>query len=89
MQRDYDWARESGGSEKAVWRYLLDEEALDLADGAEGEAVATFLIDLVKTFERVQLIHVWRRGLEVGFPRWVLRLILQNYSMARCVVMAH
>ncbi|CAK0816831.1 unnamed protein product, partial [Prorocentrum cordatum] len=86
VERDYDWARRGGSSEKAVWRHLVEEEGMALGEGPDGQAVATVLLDLVKCFEKVQLRHVWRRGQRWGFPPRVLRLILASYSLARALL---
>ncbi|CAK0855220.1 unnamed protein product, partial [Prorocentrum cordatum] len=69
----------------AVWQHLLEEEATDLFEGPEGQAVATILFDLVKCFERVQLKHVWAWGVRWGFPRRVLRMLLVSHSAVRTI----
>ena len=85
VERDYDWARRGGSAEKAVWKQLVEEEAMALGEGPESQAVATVLLDLVKCFEKVQLCHVWRWGMRWGFPPRVLRLMLASYSLARTI----
>ena len=43
-------------------------------------------MDLVKAFERVQLVHVWKWGLYYGFPKALLAMVLTYFGYARRLV---
>ena len=63
QEREYHWSNVGGTAETAVWQQLVHAESLDLKDdGADSEAMATVLLDLVKCFEKVRLEHVWNWG---------------------------
>eukprot|EP00974_Lingulodinium_polyedra_P131269 11217055-Lingulodinium_polyedra.AAC.1 len=49
----------------------------------EAEVTATFILDLVKASERVQLGVAWRWGMRVGFPPALLAMVLTIFDFAR------
>ena len=64
----------------------MAQEADGVTDKPEHVATATAIIDLIKAFERVQLRHVWNKGVKHGFPLKLLSIILTYFSYARRLV---
>ncbi|CAK0841362.1 unnamed protein product [Prorocentrum cordatum] len=83
--RPYDWASPGRSSEHAVWRAMLDDEAL------EGTCFAslTALVDLEKAYEYVALNLIWIFGLVQHAPMSVLALSLESYAFPRAVRKGH
>ena len=81
--RAYDWACAGCSAEKAVFIQLLETEALTGNEGPEEEARLTILLDLVKCFDKVRSVHLWRWGLAHGMPKKLLRLVLRTFSLTR------
>ncbi|CAK0894942.1 unnamed protein product, partial [Prorocentrum cordatum] len=79
--RPYDWASPGRSSEHAVWRAMLDDEAL------EGTCFAslTALMDLEKAYEYVALNLIWILGMVQQAPMSVLALSLESYAFPRAV----
>ena len=48
---------------------LLEMENLDLGGGENANTAATFVVDLVEVFEKVQLIVVWHLSTWFKFPQ--------------------
>ena len=68
----FDWdacSKYVGGAEVAAWRALLAMEILDLEGGENANAAATFFVDLVEAFEKVQLNVVWHQATWFKFPK--------------------
>ena len=79
VRRSYNWAAKGRSPHAAVWRQaLIAEEA-----AAKGQASAATLVDLVKAFEMVRLELIWARGIELGFPALILRMVLETFAFAR------
>ena len=53
------------------------------AAAARGQSSAATLVDLVKAFEMVKLELVWARGIELGFPALILRMVLETFAFTR------
>ena len=86
-ERSYDRARVGRTAESAVWQQLVQLESLDCStDDDTTEVAAAVLLDLVKCFEEVQLIHVWRWGCYWGVPRRLLWVILGVFAFQRRIV---
>ena len=83
----YDWAALGKTAETAVWQQLVLSEGVDTKqDNPTTEAVATVLLDMVKCFEKVKLMHVWRWGRYWGVPVGLLKLILQVFTFQRTMI---
>ncbi len=82
VNREYNWMSRGRGSARAVWAQTVVEEAAR----QRGLASAAVLVDLVKAFEMVILARVWCDGLELGFPKELLRLSMEVCSFARRLV---
>ena len=75
--REWDCCSPGQSSEGAVWETLLAHEADGAAEcGPKDKVTATVIMDLVKAFERVELVQVWHWGLSYGFPRALLAMVL-------------
>ena len=75
-QREWDWCNEGKAGEDAVWETLLAQEADGNLDDPHAWVTAARVLDLVKAFEKVELLQVWRWGLYWEFPSEVLAVIL-------------
>ncbi len=82
VHREYNWMARGRGAARAVWAQTVVEEAAR----QRGLASAAVLIDLVKAFEMVILARVWNDGLELEFPRELLRLSMEVCSFGRRLV---
>ncbi len=51
-----------------------------------GLASASTLLDLTKAFEYVRLRIVWDRAKATGFPLKMMRMVLEAFSFARCLM---
>ena len=78
----YDFSSKGRKSSQAVWlQSLYDEAAAQL-----GHHSATILLDLMKAFESIPLATVWEKGLEMGYPPYLLRLSLEVCAFGRHLV---
>ena len=69
-----------------MWETLLAYEADGDYVSTHQMATATVIMDLVKAFERVQLVHVWKWGLYYGFTKALLAMVLTYFGYARRLV---
>ena len=58
VSRSYDWAAEGRSSQEAVWWQPLRAEGIPEGSGPEADGLITILLDIVKCFDWVGLIHV-------------------------------
>ena len=85
--RNYDWAAVGKTAEDAAWQQLVRAEGVDcMQDEPNATAVTTVLLDMVKCFEKVRLIHVWRWGKYWGVPVGLLKLLLQVFSFQKTII---
>ena len=85
--RNYDWAAVGKTAEGAAWQQLVRSEGVDCTqDEPNATAVTTVLLDMVKCFEKVRLIHVWRWGKYWGVPVGLLKLLLQVFSFQKTII---
>ena len=80
--RGYNWAARGRSAQDAIWKQNMTCEAA----AAEGRTAIAKLADLRKAYEMVPLENVWRAGLKMHFPPWILRLELEAFAAARTVV---
>ena len=79
VSRDYNWAAKGRSPQAAVWKQAIMAEAAV----ARGQTSAATLLDLVKAFEMVRLELIWARGIELGFPALILRMVLETFAFTR------
>ena len=79
VTRHYNWAAKGRSPQAAVWLQAFKAEFA----AAKGLCSAAALLDLVKAFEMVRLELVWARGLELGFPALILRMVMEIFSFTR------
>ena len=84
VARHYNWAAKGRSPQAAVWLHAFKAEAAS----AKGICSAAGLLDLVKAFEMVRLELVWFRGLELGFPALILRMVLEIFSFTRRLLLS-
>ena len=77
------WAAKGRSPQAAAWLQAFRAEAAT----ARGLSAAAAMLDLVKAFEMVRLEVVWARGIELGFPPVILRLVLETFSFSRRLLM--
>ena len=87
--RPYDFAAAGRHAEAAVWLQALAEEALPNdkhLPAADQQARLSIVLDLVKCFDTVKLVHLWTWGCYWGVPRRLLRMMCITFSQPRRLV---
>ena len=84
VTRHYNWAAKGRSPQAAVWLHAFKGESAS----AKGLSSAAGLLDLVKAFEMVRLELVWARGLELGFPALILRMVMEVFSFTRRLMLS-
>ena len=87
QNRAYDWAAVGKTAETAAWQQLVLAEGVNKEqDKPSTPAVAMVLLDLVKCFEKVKLIHVWTWGNYWKVPSALLKSILRVFAFQRTLI---
>jgi hypothetical protein len=75
----YDWAVAGRSAEGGAWDLAFDAECAS----SQGYVTVAAFLDLVKAFEYVRLVDLWRLGRAAGAPFYIFRMIMEVFSLPR------